>query len=499
MLDGLPMAYDNRRSVRAAALAAFVLATTYAGISALGQPLPARLERLLTHLPQPAARCSALVVDLETGRTLCSVNPTEAMVPASNAKLFPLAAAADQLGPGFHFRTVLAVRGADLVLIGDGDPALGDVDIVKLGGVSVEAMTDRWAQALTEHGRSRIDGDLIIDESIFDAQWVHPTWEEADLKKWYAAPVGALNYNDNCVDITIWPGKSPGGAPRWESVPKTGTIKLTFRNRQRNNGKPVIDRPGAELRFVVTGRPTKRWTFGPVSAPDPGLLAAHAVRSALADRGIHINGNIVRRRVRGPDGTLPEDCRVVAEQVTPLAAVLARTGKNSQNLFAECLAKRLGYEWARRRGQSDPQGNWQNGSAALAEFLSACRPPAAGARLVDGSGLSRDNRASAADFVSVLQYMHRHQHRQLFVDSLAIAGQDGSLRKRMRDLPGTVYAKTGYLRGIRTLSGYVVTPQGRWRAFSVLFNGIKGGTAAFNAIHDKLCRTLMAEATNTQP
>ena len=200
-------------------------------------------------------------------------------------------------------------------------------------------------------------------------------------------------------------------------------------------------------------------------------------------------------RVRAVTGRAEQTARTFVT----LAPVLARTGKNSQNLFAECLTKRLGYERARRQGRPDPQGTWANGSAALAEFLSTCRPRSTGARLVDGSGLSRDNRASAADFVAVLETMHRHRQRKLFVDSLAIAGQDGSLRKRMRDLPGAVYAKTGYLRGVRTLSGYAVTPQGRWRAFSVLFNGIKGSTAPFNDLHDKVCRILMEEGTSDPP
>ena len=457
-----------------------------------------RLRKLLTDLPQRGVRCSAAVVDLETGRTICQVNPCLPLIPASNAKLFVLTAALDQLGPDFTFRTVLAVQGPDLVVIGDGDPSLGDARVAAMLGRPPDAVFADWADALLARGISSIGGNLVLDESIFDRQFIHPTWEDRHLKKWYAAPAGALNYNDNCVDVTIWPAEEPNAPPRWEVVPKTDLIEIVFRN-PGHQGDPVIDRPAPELRFVVTGRATAKFPFSPVPAPDPGVLMAGALRTALAERGITIAGEIQRRRVRLADGSLPADCRVVAEYTTPLPPVLARTGKKSQNLFAECLVKRLGYEWLRRRGGTDARGTWEAGVAAIERFLARAGNGAIAARVVDGSGLSRQNRASAADFAEVLRYMYHHPYRQLFADSLSVAGRDGSLAKRMKDLSGTVYAKTGYLNGVRTLSGYAVTPQGRWRAFSVLFNGFKGPAGPFNDIHDELCRILAADPPSSSP
>ena len=89
--------------------------------------------------------------------------------------------------------------------------------------------------------------------------------------------------------------------------------------------------------------------------------------------------------------------------------------------------------------------------------------------------------------------MDGHPHRELFVRSLSEAGKDGTLSKRLRNLPGQVFAKTGYMRGVRTLSGYAVTPQGRWRAFAVLFNGFKGKAAPYNELHDQVCRLLATD------
>ncbi|HUU84528.1 MAG TPA: D-alanyl-D-alanine carboxypeptidase/D-alanyl-D-alanine-endopeptidase [Phycisphaerae bacterium] len=484
----------NTAGILLGALSLCLPAYAFAGADAVG----ARLQQILTHLPQPGVRCSARIVDLDTGRNLCDIDPTTPLLPASNAKLFVLATALDRLGPDFAFRTRLALSGRDLVLIGDGDPSLGDVAMAEALGVPAGQTFAEWAGALRARGVTAIGGDLIIDESIFDNVFTHPTWEPGDLKKWYAAPVGALNYNDNCVDITIWPGPGAGAVPGWESVPKTDLIEIVFRNRSSRNGDPVIDRPKPELTFVVTGTPAKRWPFPPIPAPDPGFLTAGALRTALADQGISIAGKIVRQRVRLADGSLPAGCQLLAEHVTPLPPILARTGKRSQNLFAECLMKRTGYEWAKRQG-ADPQGTWETGRTAIEAFLAQCGRSANTAAVVDGSGLSRDNRASAADFVAVLQHMYRHPYRQIFAGSLSEAGNDGSLTKRLKDLPGTVYAKTGYLSGVRTLSGYAVTPSGRWRAFSVLFNGIKGGAAPFNKVHDEICRVLVTDPADAAP
>ena len=228
------------------------------------------------------------------------------------------------------------------------------------------------------------------------------------------------------------------------------------------------------------------------------MLTAGALRTALADRGITISGQIRRRRLRRPGGDLPRDCQVVADQVTPLPVVLARAGKNSQNMFAECLMKRLGYEWALGRGQADPQGTWQTGRAAMSEFLARVGADPGRVTIADGSGLSRANRTSAADLVAVLRYMYGHPHRDLFVASLSQAGTDGTLGKRLAGLPGRVHAKTGYLRGTRTLAGYAITPQGRWRAFAVLFNGFKGGAAPYNEIHDKVCLLLVNDVADAR-
>ncbi|UCG16231.1 MAG: D-alanyl-D-alanine carboxypeptidase/D-alanyl-D-alanine-endopeptidase [Phycisphaerales bacterium] len=458
--------------------------------SATAQVPVTELNRLLGKLPEPNAICSAAVVDLQTGRRVFGLNTDRPMIPASNVKLFALAAAVEVLGPDFQFRTVLATRGSDLVVIGDGDPSLGDPVSSKEDGREITAVIDEWAAVLKERGLSNVKGDLIIDESIFDDRWVHPEWPAEDIRRRYAAPVGALNFNENCIEVTVWPARRAGQPVQWSARPRTSLIDVKNRCKSGGRNRPTIDRPSPTFQYVLGGSCTKRSTLQSVPVPDPGLFFADVLRLRLADQGVTIAGRVRRERVRDASEQLPADCEILAVHTTPLLRVAARAGKDSQNLFAECLLKRAGYEFAKTRGTADPIGSWETGRASVQALMSRAGIDPDAVVISDGSGLSRANRASVSDFVKLLAYMQRHRGWDVFGRSLSVAGRDGLLRKRMNGVPGLVCAKTGYMQGVRTLSGYVETPDGRLYCFSVLFNNIKKATRPFSKIQDQFCRIL---------
>ncbi|MFH0982353.1 MAG: D-alanyl-D-alanine carboxypeptidase/D-alanyl-D-alanine-endopeptidase [Planctomycetota bacterium] len=450
----------------------------------------AEFRRLLTKLPEPRAVCSAKVVDLSTDTVLVELNADRKLVPASNQKLWVLAAATVELGEVFAFRTVLATRGGEVYVIGDGDPGFGDPRLTEARGDSVTGELERWATLLAAKGFSDLAGHLSYDDTLFDRQWTHPSWESKHQPKWYAAPVSALNLNDNCVDVTIQPAEQPNVPVLWSMVPPNDAVEVVNRCLSAGKGTPVINRPGPQMQIVLSGQCSKRWEFPSVAVSDPVALFAGAFRQALGKQGITTSDEVRTARVRLPNTRLPDNLTVLAEYRTPLPGALARAGKHSQNLFAEALLKRLGFEWSRRTGRAEPIGSWETGRAAVLDFAERAGLSLTEADYHDGSGLARDNRLSAAQAVELLAYMYHHPARDLFAKSLAAPGEDGSLKKRMKDMRGLIYAKTGYLSGVRTLSGYVVTPAGRWLAFSVLFNGIKGDTEPFNKLHDQICRLL---------
>ena len=163
------------------------------------------------------------------------------------------------------------------------------------------------------------------------------------------------------------------------------------------------------MRYKISGRCTKKWRFSPVSFPDPGMLFADALRTVLAKRGVTFSGEIERRRVRSPNGSLPDSLIPITNHRTSMVDVLSRTGKNSQNLFAECLLKRSGYAWSKRNHDPSPQGNWETGRLAVMDMMTQAGIGTQGFVVADGSGLSRENQCTARQMVSLLTYAHKNR------------------------------------------------------------------------------------------
>jgi D-alanyl-D-alanine carboxypeptidase/D-alanyl-D-alanine-endopeptidase (penicillin-binding protein 4) len=470
--------------------------------------LRARLDGKLAPVAKWGAVYGIRVVSLKTGEVLYSVNaegvPAEPaagveaalrlFLPASNMKLITTAAALDQLGEDYEFRTVLALRGADLVVIGGGDPAFGD-PAVSSGGESGAAAAElaRWAAAVKARGINRV-GALLIDDSIFDAEFVHPSWPRDQLNEWFCAPVGGLNLQTNCLEVKVAPTAS-GGAPAVRLNPPVDFFRVV--NQARSGGAANVlglSHGRVEHEFVLRGNCAKP-TVEPlnVAVRDPGMYFGHALHKALVDAGVTVAGGVKRTIVRSADGRLPADLDVLTERRTPLAAVVARCNKKSQNMYAECLIKALG---AAYRGPAEPGpfvGSWRRGAAAVERFLNKLHLPDESRRIADGSGLSRDNGVTPMLITEVLVHMHGRPAWAIYRDSLSVGGVDGTLARRLRDpgLKGSIFGKTGYIRGVSALSGYARTPSGELLAFSMIFNDIKGAVTTFKELEDEIGRELV--------
>lgn len=462
------------------------------GVAHAKSEIAQSIHSILSNLPHTETRVGACVIDLSTGEMVYAHHADVALIPASTMKIFTMAAALEILGPDFAFETHLLTDGDHLYVIGDGDPSLGDEKLCDKRNEPADAMLHRWADLLILTGITVFPGQLIIDESIFDDQWVNETWEKNDLDKWYAAPIGGLNFNDNCVDITILPD-AKSGAPVFVSVqPDTTLLQFVNRCKSGGKGKPVLHHPFDSILYKISGRCTKKWRFGAVSFPDPGMLFADSLRTVLAKRGVTFSGDIERRRVRAVDGSVPESLIPIISHRTSMGDVLSRTGKNSQNMFAECLLKRSGYAWSKRNDHPSPQGSWETGRLAVMDTMTEAGIGTEGFFVADGSGLSRENKCTARQMVSLLTFAHHNNWGKMFHDNLSMAGVDGSLKKRLTDHPGRVFAKTGTMRSVRALAGYVDQKDGQPRyAFAVVFNGYKGPSTPYKKIQDQICRILV--------
>jgi D-alanyl-D-alanine carboxypeptidase/D-alanyl-D-alanine-endopeptidase (penicillin-binding protein 4) len=429
-------------------------------------------------------------VSCDTGETVFEANPDSPVPPASNQKLMTTITAISTLGPEFEFTTTLARKGEDFYIIGDGDPGFGDPDLMD----PVTQGVDEWAEALLKKGIKEIKGKLIFDESVFDGQYRHPKWLSKYLNHWYAAPVAGFCMNDNCLDlsvdfdkdrkamITIVPGmENVSVSPAW--IPSKGG--QTFISSAWESPEKL------KVRVTLGSRPA-----GPVNfaVNDPARFFASVVQNRFRAYGIKVPDEVEFGKIRKPFGQLPEDLVILAQSKTPIFDAVTRANRNSQNLFAECLFKRMAYQSAVNSSKPE-SGSWELGSKAAKTFLSQeVQTPVDRLVIDDGSGLSPYNRETAGTFTALLGYVTKQPWRDRFLDTLAVAGKSGTLKRRMRHTAaeGRVLAKTGYISNVSALSGYVVDESNQPRyIFSMLFNFSPAGRLwQVKEIEDKICVSL---------
>jgi D-alanyl-D-alanine carboxypeptidase/D-alanyl-D-alanine-endopeptidase (penicillin-binding protein 4) len=218
-----------------------------------------------------------------------------------------------------------------------------------------------------------------------------------------------------------------------------------------------------------------------VAVHDPVAYFAAAARSLLAEEGIEIGAG--HRYLHGPP---PGDWQQVHVVSNPLDRTLAVTNKRSQNFYAESLAKLLGYV-------ETGEGSWASATRTMTDFMVELGVAPTEFRIADGSGLSRANLATPRAMTTLLEKMYFHPYGRDYLLSLPYSGeQDLSWRRRLADPPyrGNVFAKTGTLNGVSTLSGYAKATSGRVYAFSILLNETRGAGVARGA-QDRIVRALV--------
>ncbi len=482
-----PSALRRLARLSAAALLALLLPAAGAGrpLDHVANPLPGRSSAPLARDSALEARIGAVVErpafrrahwgievrDPATGRAVYRLHADRLFVPASSLKLVVAATAAHLLPADYRYRTsVLAdgeLRGGtlegELVLVGRGDPTLS-ARYFPTRTAAFEAMAD----SLVARGVRRVRG-VTADDSWFDDERVRGDWEAYDLRWWYGAPVGALGFNDNAVDLRVEPG-AVGSAARITGEP-AGTA-WTLENRTRTVAATAphtldFDRVPGTTRILAygdipagTGPRTEH-----VAVLSPARYAGTVFREALERRGIRVERAEVRV-VSDPRLSAAGRARVLYEHRSPpLPQVIGPILLNSQNWFAEQLLKTVGRE---ARGE----GSWAAGLAAERDFLVREVGIDPGEVVLrDASGLSSGNLVTPHALVRLLDYVRRTPRQEVVRRALPVSGRTGSLQGRFPDLPGRVAAKTGYIGNVDSLSGFVTRDDGRVLVFAVIVNG----------------------------
>ena len=442
------------------------------------------------------------VVNLRTNDVVYARNARKSFMPASNMKLYTTSAALDQLGDDFRYRTQVYVSGTvqdsilegSLIVKGSGDPSIGGR--FSEGDLTLTFRT--WADSLLRAGIRHIRGDIIGDDDCFDDEPFGVGWSWDDLPYWYAAELGGLVFNDNCVDIEI-KGTQPGQPAEVAWYPsQTDYVQFTNATLTISPDSSIDEgyarAQGSHHIRLSSHVPAGKTDKESLTVPNPTLYFTHVLRQTLIRAGITIEGRAVDIDDLSfkPDydaGTLH---RIATHSSPPLSEIVQVINKKSHNLYADQLLKTLALEVM---GDSLEAGTHEAGIEAAMFTFAAAQIDTSRIRMIDGSGLSYMNMVTPEMTTRLLRYMWRHPNvkvKDAFVASLPIGGVDGSLEYRFRRGPArrNVRAKTGFITGARTLSGYVDTRSGDTLAFSVMCNHYTIPTREINELQDELINLL---------
>lgn len=433
--------------------------------------LAERIDALLGKPGLQRVRFSACVVSVESGEVIYEKNPRCALIPASNMKIVTTAAALETLGRDFAFITRVGLCDGALVVIGSGDPLLGNKENGLRGGNRQAPVIREIVLRLKSRGIESVS-DILLDTSVFDEQRVHPGWPVEQLHQKYACELSGLNYNGNCVDITA---VNEGGRVALFLDPPTPYVNLVngVKVGTRRKNWFSVARTEVPNRFLVQGYCGRKAGPYSVAVENPAVFFGCLLRDSLQSAGIGVKGEVLERRLPGNGRFLP-----LVEFRTNITECLDRINKDSYGLPAEALLKTLS---ARARPEGK-RGSWPSGRDVLGEYVSGLGVPRGEFAIADGSGLCRDNRLSANALVTVLFHMAAGPYWELFKSSLAVGGIKGTIENHFWETKyrGRVQAKSGYIHAVRALSGVVRTDSGDL-IFSFLAN--KGGNGARAAIH----------------
>lgn len=435
------------------------------GICAEGhENIRASLAKFLKKAPGRESDYSLIVLNGE--QPVYSLHENNKRVLASLSKIPTAGAVLRKIPVTTRFKTQIwggkindeGTLDGDLYLKGGADP-----------GFVSETM---WVLVnnLSRSGLRRVKGNIVVDDSLFDKNYISESRESVRVDRAYDAPVSAMSFNWNSVNICVRPNESSGKEARVVLDPPNHYVQLV------NNAK--TSKEGNKLSISVERKPLE--PFGdrlevsgtiPVgygekiiykNISSPTLWSGHNLQAFLEQRGIKVDGSIKDGKVNGSSNVLAE------VESWPLSAIVSDMMKFSSNYVAEMLTKHLS-------GPGEGKvGNLKEGLDKIREFITESGVSKTNFTFDSPSGFNRNNQMSAKDLAKVLANI-RADFRLFpeFLTSLPISGYDGTLKSRMTspNVQGWVRAKTGMLNGVIGLAGFAGRKSGQVLTFVFIYNG----------------------------
>ena len=394
-------------------------------------------------------------------------NEKQGMPPASTLKTVTAATAYYTLGASHTFKTTLSYTGhidgsgtlkGDLVIQGSGDPSLGSDRFPQTTDTSL--LTD-WVQAVRTTGIRKIEGRVIADDRLYNGQTAPRGWTWQDMGNYYGAGVSALNWRENAVGVNFIAGSTPGAATRIVNT-SADLSYLQLVNETTTGNRGTGDRVYA-FSAPYSSRIYLRGTYGIdlrktiyLSLPDGAYDAAHQLQSALQEAGIDLEGTPTTTHLLLLAGSnVPSGGTTIhTHQSPPLGELIYWFNQKSINLYGEALLLAIARQQSGKTSTRD-------GAEWLQEFWSAkLAIPATELKIMDGSGLSPENRITTNALAHILASVKNEPWYASFFESLPTYNG--------------MKMKSGTIGGVLGYAGYQTSKDGTPLVFSLLVNNYNG-------------------------
>ena len=441
-----------------------------------------RLDFVVRHITRKAAvrhaSLSVCVHNINKDSTVYTRNEDLAMLPGAVNKLFTTAAAYSRLGPKFTFETYLYYSGSidrqgtlngDIIVAGSGDPFFCSDRFTY-----TDSTFYRLTNAIRKLGIRRIDGHIYADTSLFEDEMIHPSWQWSDIGNGYGSGACGLNYNENSIDIHFKSGRRVGDPAQITS----SNPSITFVNHVVTGPRDTV----FDICFYGSPYGSSRICRGIIplgtadthfraSMPHPAYTMAKDFTQYLRSHGVTVTGE------PSDNFVMPKQYKKVCIDTSfDLFTITALTMQTTSNIAAESLYKMLGY-------LRDGHGGYASGRKFMYDYFNELDLNPAGVRIVDGSGISRENRVTAYFVAQFLDVVARQPFFWDFVGTLGISRKMPEY-SIIPDVPEgcSLKIKTGVMPGVRNCVGYFTNEEDEMFSFAILCNDYDGDDDNMNGL-----------------
>lgn len=442
------------------------------------------------------------VMTADSGKIITEFHADSLLIPASTMKAISTAAALEILGKDFRFTTKLQYDGyighdsilnGNIYITGGGDPTLGSPRLDSLN--DIQFVCQRWTDEIKKLGIKQINGAVIADASIYDDSLVHSTWAYEDLGRYYGAGACGLNFHENYFQIFFKAGSKYGTPVKiLDTVPFFDRISIVNNIKTGGTATPykvyAYGSPYQNERLLkgITPR-NKDEHFERASIPDPAYFCAYTLSKKLSASGISVRDTATTIRHLKIQKKPVNTIRITffIQESPKLDSIVKLTNLGSVNTYAEAIVKMAGFK-------SKNSGSFYTGTQTVTEFWKNKGVDLKGFVMKDGSGLSTQNRISTRQLSSIMKAYTTDSLFPAYIKTLPIAGKTGSISNIFKNsfAENNLTAKSGYMRNIRSYTGYVTNKSGKLLTFAIIANNHSFSAAAMKAQLEKIM-VLIAE------